>query len=306
MLRLEYHTLLAITCTFCPAKALRIMWPLHFIDGEVGSFPEREAYHNLTFADIAGLDCLQKKKLLFVGDSTLQELMWRAVMLLQQDKHNITHTNLTGWTEVPTTECHSDECVRLCGQEASTVKAKVRCSSNTKKECQRRLPNVRLQFDFVWSGHNIPTQNGPPGLSSALSDKNWLSFFKNVVHTRGPFDAVVFTSGSNDFQGGKREENTKLYTEAFGRALPMLEPLATKRVFLQSSQYREENYGIHYKALAGRGWVAIDRLYYHSSNHCADIDYSDFYFLGYSASYWKYKWYSSCDAVLQKVLASIC
>lgn len=283
-------------------------------DDEMGTYPPMaqggEGFHQV-HENLPNLDCLENKRVLFMGDSTIQEIMWRTLLLMNK-------TAESKWMEIPVTQCHNVDCLKLAGKkQLGTAKAHARCGSNSLEECQQQLSVVQdahFGFDWVWSGGKNPTNNFG-GLSHCIYDEEWLSMFHNATQSSN-YDAVVFTSGNHDkFFDAKTKA---AYDKGLDDVLDMLEPLARKRVFLQTSDAlghkkagsERTQFTVNQEKLQARSskWTRIDRLEFHPEDHCAHIKYTNIHgkAKGRNPNYYYNYPDGACDKVVEAMRAAIC
>jgi len=260
------------------------------IDDEIGTYPGNGGFEQKV-ATTPNVDCLQNKRVLFMGDSTLQEIVWRTLVL-------VNGTQELGSTNIPITQCHNDDCIGLAKNQLEKAKAHARCATISGEDCLSKLSVVKAaHFDaeFLWSGGLNPTDNFG-GLNEAIYNEQWRSMFEKAK-SRGAFDAVVFVSGNHD-------NVKKNYEAALKDMLPMLEPLSEKRVFLQtlvSDKQEQQKFEINKKTLEGRNWNMIERGNMHPKTHCAHIKYKNS-----KTPTWTYKWSPGCDTVVEAMTRAIC
>ena len=176
-----------------------------------------------------------RKRLLFVGDSSLQELMWELIFLtscggdrLQDDLSHRKSCIPISQDNLPVKACANQRCVGLAQNwtiasasvkskahrsrttastsvlwSSSSAKAHFRCfSMNACSHSGRAIfEGAQLPFhaEFLWSGNAGVLQKGG-GLSSSIRSVHWLEYFSEVTgRDKAPlFDAVIFTAGLHD------------------------------------------------------------------------------------------------------------
>ena len=175
------------------------------------------------------------KRLLFVGDSSLQELMWELIFLtscrgdrLQDELSHRKGCLPIGQDNLPVKACANQRCLALAQNwttasasvkppahrnrttasasvlwSSSSAKAHFRCfSMNACSHSGRAIfEGAQLPFraEFLWSGNAGILQNGG-GLRSSIQSVEWLEYFSEVTgRDKAPlFDAVIFTAGLHD------------------------------------------------------------------------------------------------------------
>lgn len=262
-----------------------------------GMMPNGEGFNQIH----ANLDCFKNKRVFFMGDSTVQEILWRSLLLMNK-------TTESAWMKIPVTECHNVDCLKLAKNKVKIAKAHARCGSNSLETCQKELSVVEeahFGFDWVWSGGKNPTNNFG-GLSHAIYDEEWLSMFHNA--TQSKYDAMVFTSGNHDKFRDATEKAA--YDKALDDILDMLEPLAPKGVFLQTSDALGHSHleqqtplTVNREKLQARSskWTVIDRSEIHKEDHCSHIKYKN----SRSPNYY-YQFLPECDKVVEAMRQAIC
>jgi len=209
-----------------------------------------------------------RKRLLFVGDSSVQELMWELMLRTSciVGRGSCVPINPLN---LPVGSCANPHCLELSqkwiesshtlsGNRAytlanSSAKANFRCFSMNacSPDGKAVFAAAHLPFDadFVWSGNAGILQNGG-GLQNSFGSAGWLRYFANVTrstmrHLRLPFDAVVFTSGLHDAYHNRyftssnattRAEAVHRYADALAVALDSLVGLAPIRIFLSMTR----------------------------------------------------------------------
>ena len=174
-----------------------------------------------------------RKRLLFVGDSSLQELMWELIFLtscrgdrLQDELSHRKGCLPIGQDNLPVKACANQRCLALAQNwttasvkspahrnrttvsasvlwSSSSAKAHFRCfSMNACSHSGRAIfEGAQLPFhaEFLWSGNAGILQNGG-GLTSSIQSVDWLDYFSEVTgRDKAPlFDAVIFTAGLHD------------------------------------------------------------------------------------------------------------
>jgi len=263
------------------------------VDDEPGSFaPESKTVGFDQVRDpTPTTDCLQNKRVLFMGDSTMQEIVWRTLVLVNGTAGQKT-------TNVPITQCHNDDCMERSGNNLKSAKAHARCATVGGDACMAQMSEVqkkKFDLEFLWSGGLNPTDNFG-GLNDAIYNEKWVNMLENAK-ARGPFDAVIFSAGNHD-------NVNKNYQTALNDVLPMIEPLSEKRVFLQTSSgnpREKEMQAINEKTLEGRNWNMVHRAEFHPATHCAHISYKNS-----KKPSWVYKWAPGCDGVVNAMVQAIC
>jgi len=234
---------------------------------------------------------LQNKRVLFMGDSTMQEIVWRTLML-------VNGSTTLGSNKIPIAQCHNDDCMERSGNNLKSAKAHGRCATIGRDECLSEMSEVqkkKFDLEFLWSGGLNPTDNFG-GLNEAIYDQKWVNMLEHAK-ARGPFDAVVFTAGNHD----KVKRN---YQNSLNDVLPMIEPLSEKRIFLQTSSgnaQEKEKQAINEKTIEGRNWNMIHRSEFHPAVHCSHMRYEN-----KKPPSFVYKWAPGCDGVVNAMVQAIC
>ena len=186
------------------------------------------------------------KRLLFVGDSSLQEIMWELIFLTScgSGRSQVKLSHRKGCIPIsqdnlPVKACANQRCVALAENwttafasvksevgsnritasaselwSNSSAKAHFRCfSMNACSQSGRAIfDGAQLPFhaEFLWTGSAGILQNGG-GLRSSIRSVDWLKYFSEVIgRPEVPlFDAVIFTAGLHDTYRNRRFTNSE-------------------------------------------------------------------------------------------------
>ena len=205
-----------------------------------------------------------RKRLLFVGDSTMQELMWELIFLTScgvknESVHGSACTPISR-KNLPVHHCANRRCMALGQQWAneSGVNSSVYPTFNklhyrcfAMSACTRAglaifdAAHLPFEADFLWSGNAGIVQNGG-GLLSILQSSAWRDYYYDMARA-APYDAVVFTAGLHDvyYNPGLASEDmrvrsnaTQAYADGLARMLALLAKLAPSRRFFLSMAHR--------------------------------------------------------------------
>lgn len=250
-----------------------------------------------------------RKRVLFVGDSTMQEVMWTLILLTSCSERQVGSCAPIDPRNLPVANCVNRRCA-LVGQKYTleqhnefdpiAKKGEFRCF--TMDACTRQgeayfsAAHVPLFASFIWSGSGQILRNGG-GLASSFGSREWLQYFYEVatVSVKEPFDAVLFTAGMHDVFNNHRFTHAdadvrakawRAYAHHLDSALDRLGKLAPIRVFMTLSRRQLGRWAvpplndidrtIHADVLRNNtGWTtAIDASGMSTSEHCAVSTYN--------------------------------
>ena len=206
------------------------------------------------------------KRLAFVGDSTMQEVMFTLMLDTTCKGGHRACTPLDPF-KLPVQHCTNARCMTMARGtmihrvDALENKAASRCFSMSACDADGRsaMQAARMTFiaDFIWSGNDGIISNGGGLARSFGGGAHWRAYFLDVVHgtnasgvrayrnlsasaSRFPFDAVLFTAGLHDAykntqfrkRGPTYDAALAAYSRNLSNALHQLSALAPTRIFL--------------------------------------------------------------------------
>ena len=237
----------------------------------VEHYDYKQTLQNLALRGDVARMC-QKKRLLFLGDSTMLELMWELIFSTSCDGRRSSENNCSALSESSVPQCANERCMRICkahigavlkndSQHGSTTqwqshvtKCRYRCfamsACRSKEGAAFVAAKIPFMADFVWAGSAEVILNGG-GIASVMSSREWLDYLREVTGTAElhsgsgttlpagawKYDAVIVATGLHDLHErvtGRISVESALdeYRQHLSSFLQLLSPLAPNRVFL--------------------------------------------------------------------------
>lgn len=227
-------------------------------------------------SDAAAFSHLQNRNIIFMGDSTIEELMWDTIYSL-----NDTVPDEGGWNDVPAKQCTYKKCGDVCDGRDKPVPHQHlhmmgRCSVTSSPECLETIPQIQklnTTFSFLWTATPFICCNGVPGIYGTIRNPQWMDVFHEYA-ARAPYDDLIFSSGTHDYFAGGNETQYRMALEEF---LDMLEPLGKRLVFISPQTPTPREVNIEVLARRPR-WKFIDRMEYSHDLHCSQAKWTFSYF----------------------------